>query len=329
MAKVIAVRSIGWTEAGWDETIGVLESAAHEVRAVEPGEGSPRLAALVGDAAALLVEITPVPASVIERAPKLRVIGKGGAGVDSIDVAAATERGILVCNTPGSNSVSVAEHTLALLLALTRRLRQLDEATRKGRGWDPWPPAVGEELAGRQLGVVGTGQTGRAVIRRARAFDLHIVAHDTQPDPDLVAEGVRYVPLDELLATSEVVTLHVPLTPETEGLIDRVALERMPRGAYLINVSRGGVVEEGALLEALETGRLAGAGLDVFAVEPALDHPLFQSERVMLTPHAAGLSHAAIAAARIESARNIVAVLEGRPPMSVVNPRAGGGVDTS
>ena len=326
MAKVVAIRSIDWTTAGWDEAIAVLEGAGHEVHAIDAGEGAPELATLARDAVALLVEITPVPGEVIECAPQLRVIGKGGAGVDSIDVAAATKRGVLVCNTPGSNSVSVAEHTFALLLALTRRLRCLDAATRAGRGWDPWPPAVGEQLAGRQLGVVGTGHTGQAVIRRARAFDLDIVAYDTRPDLELAAQGVRYVPLDELLATSDVVTLHVPLTPRTDGLIDRAALERMPRGSYLINVSRGRVVDEDALLGALEAGRLAGAALDVFATEPARDHPLFANERVVVTPHAAGLSHAAIAAARTESARNIVTVLDGGSPTSVVNPEVGGTV---
>jgi D-3-phosphoglycerate dehydrogenase len=312
MARVVAVRSISWTDAGWAEAMRLLEQAGHEVGEWDSLAGDQARAAL-REAHGLFVEITPVPAALIESAPYLVAIGKGGVGLDSIDLAAAAAAGIAVYNTPGSNSECVADHTFALLLALTRRLIRLDGATRAGRGWEPWPPAIGEELTGKTIGVIGAGNSGRAVIRRAKAFGLHVLAYDPVPAALDNKLDVEATSLADLLARADVVTLHVPLTPETTGLIAAPQLAAMRAGAYLINVSRGGIVDEDALLAALESGRLAGAGIDVFAAEPATASPLFGNDHVIVTPHSAGISAGSIARSRIETARNLVGALGGSP----------------
>lgn len=310
MARVVAVQSITWTDAGWSDALDLLRAAGHAVEvwsSLDGGGGYDGLREVDG----LFVEITPVPAAVIESAPRLVVIGKGGVGLDSIDLAAAARAGVRVCNTPGSNSECVADHTFALLLALTRRLRVLDTATRAGRGWSPWPPAIGEELIGKVIGVIGAGNSGRAVIRRAQAFGMRAIAYDTVTTQLDAANDVELTSLDDLLGRADVVTIHVPLTAATAGLISAPQLALMRPGSYLINVSRGGIVDEDALRAVLDSGQLAGAGIDVYAREPALTSPLFESDRVVATPHSAGISPGSIARSRIDTAHNLLAVFAG------------------
>jgi D-3-phosphoglycerate dehydrogenase len=246
------------------------------------------LDAELAEADALIVRsATRVTEDLLDRAPRLRVIGRAGVGVDNIDLEAATRRGILVMNTPGGNAASVAEHALALMLALARSIPQLSAALHAGR-WEK-SGAAGAELRGKTLGIVGLGRVGAEVAQRARGFEMRVVAHDPYLSPERAAEwGVELVPLAELFAQSDFVSLHTGLSPATERMMNKETLAHMKRGARLINTARGELVDEAALAEALRSGHLAGAGLDVFAAEPPRDSPLLAFPNVIATPHVAG-----------------------------------------
>jgi D-3-phosphoglycerate dehydrogenase len=251
-------------------------------------DGSDRAALLpaLADARALLVRSgTRVTADVLAAAPKLELVGRAGTGVDNVDVPAATARGIVVMNTPDANSVAAAELTMALLLALVRNVSAGASSLSAGR-WER-SKLLGTELAGKTLGLVGCGRIGREVARRALAFDMAVLVADPLVDAAAAAIlGGRAVPLDELLASADIVSLHAPLTPATRHLIDDAAIARMKPGARLVNVARGGLVDEAALARALEAGRLAGAAFDVFETEPPpADHPLLGRPDVVATPH--------------------------------------------
>ncbi|MDH3290559.1 MAG: phosphoglycerate dehydrogenase [Gemmatimonadota bacterium] len=237
---------------------------------------------------ALLVRSdTQVTEERIARAPHLMVIGRAGTGVDNIDVDAATRRGIAVLNAAGANTVSAAEHAVALLLALVRRIPWAAASMRDG-AWDR-KRFAGSELCDKQLGVVGLGRVGLRVATIARALGMTILAHDPYLPEERAADlGIELVDLETLLATSDMVTLHVPLTDDTRHLIDRERLRLMKRGSYVVNTARGGLVDDGALLEALESGHLAGAALDVFDPEPLPgDSPMRRASGLLLTPHLA------------------------------------------
>ncbi len=283
-----------------------------ERRALSPAD----LPAAVADADALLVRsATKVTDAVMAAAPRLKVIGRPGAGVDNIDTEAAARRGIVVLSTPGANAEATAEHTIALLFALARHVPQAFASLQAGR-WEraQW---TGVQLAGKTLGLLGCGRVGRAVAGRARGLKMSVLAHDPAADPrHLEACGALAVPFDALLAGSDVLSVHVPLTPETRGLLGREALSRMRPGALLLNCARGGIVDEAALAEALRAGRLAGAALDVFAQEPPpAGHPLLALPNVVATPHLG----AATAEAQEEAARDLAGqlsrfLLPGPPP---------------
>lgn len=246
------------------------------------------LGAELADADGLVVRsATRVTAQLLEQAPRLRVLGRAGVGVDNISLEAATRRGVLVMNTPGGNATSVAEHTLALVLALARAVPRLNSATHAGR-WEK-SSALGMELRGKALGLIGLGRVGNEVAQRARALEMRVLACDPYISEQVAQEaGVELVPLDELLARSDIVSLHTSLSPSTAGMINAATLAKMKRGALLVNTARGDLVDEAALAEALRTGRLAGAGLDVFAVEPPRESPLLGLPNVIATPHVAG-----------------------------------------
>ncbi len=252
---------------------------------------TPSAAALpseLANAEALIVRsATKVTASLLEKAGKLRVIGRAGVGVDNVDVDAATHRGVLVMNTPGGNAVSVAEHTLALMLGLARAVPQANASTQAGK----WEKSAfsGTELRGKTLGLVGLGRVGTEVARRARALEMTVVAYDPYVTPAAAREvEVELVPLDELLEQSDVVSLHTSLSSATERMIDGAAVAKMKKGAWLVNCARGELIDEGALAEALRSGRLAGAALDTFAQEPPKNSPLIGLPNVIATPHIAG-----------------------------------------
>src|SRR6266550_3389509 len=222
----------------------------------------------LADADALLVRsAVQVNRSVLEQAPKLRVIGRAGVGVDNVDLDAATDAGVLVMNTPGGNAISVAEHTLALMLAMARRIPQANASTRAGK-WEK-KKFLGNELRGKTLGVVGLGSIGREVVKRARAFEMRIVAHDPYVTSTIAHDlNVELLDLPKLYAESDYITLHVSLTPETEHMLSRDAFGKMKAGVRIVNCARGELVDDAALREAIESGKVAGAALDAFHVEP-------------------------------------------------------------
>lgn len=268
------------------------------------------LIARIGEYEGLIVRsATRVTRAVIAAAPRLEVIGRAGAGVDTIDVEAATERGIIVMNTPGGNTTAVAEHTLALLLALARRVPVADASLKAGR-WEK-NRLQGVELLGKTLGILGLGRVGGEVARRALGFRMQVLAYD----PYLTREaaerlGVDSVELDELLARSDFITIHTPLTGDTRHLIGEAELARMKPGVRLINCARGGIIDEAALARALEAGHVGGAGIDVFEQEPPpADHPLLRFEQVVLTPHLGAATDEAQSAVALAIADQVADVL--------------------
>lgn len=255
-----------------------------------------------------------VDAVVMDAAPGLKVISKHGVGVDNIDLAAAAERGIPVLVATGANAVSVGEHAMALLLAAVKRLLPLDAGLRAGR-WEK-PGFLGRELAGARFGLLGMGSIAQATARMAKGLGLDLLGHDPFANAaafDSVGAR-RCETFEELLESSDILSLHCPLTERTRQIVNATALARMPRGGYIINTARGGLIDEAALLDAIRSGQLAGAGLDTFAVEPpAPDHPFWQETRIVLTPHIGGVTREAGARVGVEAVRGIFDVLEGRP----------------
>lgn len=258
---------------------------------------------------------------IIENAPRLKVIGRHGVGVEAIDTGAAQERGICVVNTPGSNTESVAEHCIGMMIALSKHLVQTDKALREGR-WQVRYEYIGQELHGKTLGVIGLGRIGQRLAEICRrAFGMTILYHDTVHCRD--AERLltaRRVSLEHLLAESDYVSLHVPLLPETRHLIGLRELGLMKPTAYLLNTSRGPVVDEKALIEALEQRTIAGAGIDVFEHEPLPeDHDFLGLENVVVTPHLAAHTDEALRNMALVVVLDVIDVLEGRKPSHLVH----------
>ena len=249
------------------------------------GLKEPDLEPLVSEIDAWIVRgATQVTRPLIEAAPRLRWIARAGAGLDNIDVATAKARGIAVLNVPGANAVAVAELVFGLLLGLLRHVPAADASIHRGE-WDK-SRFMGRELRGKTLGIVGLGKIGRAVARRAQAFEMTCVGCDPVISAEEIrAMGVEPAALEALLTRAEILTLHVPLSPETRGLIGAAQIAKLPKGAIVVNAARGGLVDEAALLEALNSGALAGAALDVFGEEPPKGSPLALHPRVVATPH--------------------------------------------
>ena len=273
-----------------------------------------------GDDVAGLLSFEPVTADDIARLPSLRVIATPSVGVDHVDVAAATKRGVWVCNVPDYCVEEMADHALALLLALVRGIVELDRAVRDGR-WDHEAAGPLRRIADVRLGVIGFGRIGRALAARALALGMEITAHDPLvSDEELQAAGVRPASLDELLASSDAVSVHAPLTSETRGLIGARELARLPKGALFVNASRAGLVDTNALLRALESGRLGGAALDVLDVEPPnAEAPAPVVPRLVVNPHAGWYSERAEKVVIVRAAESVRDVLEGRRPQGAVN----------
>jgi len=263
------------------------------------------LAAALPDADALIVRsAVDVNAGLLRHAGKLRVIGRAGVGVDNIDLEAATKAGIAVMNTPGANAVAVAEHTLALMLALARHISRADATTRAGK-WEK-KSLQGTELRGKTLGIVGLGRIGMEVARRASAFDMKVIAHDPFVAANVAAEhGIRLVELEEIYASSDYLTLHVGLTPQTTGMINEKSLARMKRGVRIINCARGELLDEAAVAASLASKQVGGVALDVFIQEPPKNSPLLALENVIATPHIAGSTNEAQDAVGVQIASQI------------------------
>lgn len=263
--------------------------------------------------------LRPLSGADLRRGPRLRLVHKLGAGVNTIDVETATELGIAVANMPGANAPSVAEGAVLLMLAVLRRLPALDRAIREGRGW-PSDPTLGEtvrDIGSCTVGLVGYGNIAKRVERTVRAMGATVLHTSTSDDG-----SADWRPLHDLLAQSDIVSLHLPLTTDTGGLINRAALDLMRPEALLVNTSRGGVVDEAALVEALRGGRLAGAGLDVFAVEPVTtDNPLLRMDNVVLTPHVTWYTVDTMRRYLIEAVDNCRRLRDGQDLVNVVNGR--------
>jgi glyoxylate reductase len=286
-----------------------------------PPDADAIAAGAAGCAGILTLVRDRVDAALMERLPGLRAIANYGVGYDNIDVAEATRRGIIVTNTPDVLTAATADLAMALLLACTRRLGEGERLVRSGRPW-AWNPhmLLGLELDGATLGIVGMGRIGLAVAARAQAFGMRLLHTSRSDHPDADALGSRRVDLDELLRTSDVVSVHVALGPETRHLIDAAALKTMKHDAYLVNTARGPVVDEAALARALREGWIAGAGLDVYEREPAVEPGLLELDNVVLLPHLGSATTKARSAMSRVAATNLVAALRGERPPNALNP---------
>ena len=274
----------------------------------------------LAQADALLVRsAVQVTQAVLEQAPKLRVIGRAGVGVDNVDLDAATQAGVLVMNTPGGNAISVAEHTLALMLAMARHIPDANASTRAGK-WEK-KKFLGNELRGKTLGIVGLGSIGREVVKRGRAFEMCIVAHDPYVTSKIAQDlGVELVALEDLYAQSDYISLHVALTHETERMLSREAFAQMKTGVRIVNCARGELVDEAALQEAMQSGQVAGAAVDVFASEPpGAGYVLFGCENVLATPHIGGSTEEAQELVGVRIAEQVVDYLKQGIAINAVN----------
>jgi phosphoglycerate dehydrogenase-like enzyme len=280
---------------------------------------------VAGDVVAILIRKAPFGRERLAACGRLRLIARVGVGVDNIDVGAATEHGVAVCNVPDGNTVAVAEHVFALLLAVHRRVVAGDRAVREDR-FGHREAMTGEELRSRRLGLVGFGRIGAEVARMAReGFRMRTAAYDPgRTDREIAALGAEQAGgLAELLSTSDAVSLHVPLTPRTRGLIGAAELALLPPGAVLVHTARGGVVDERALYEGLRAGRPAAAGVDVFEQEPPPPHhPFFGLDNLVLTPHVAGVTSTSLRHLSLGAVAAVGAMLAGGRPRHIVNPEA-------
>ena len=276
---------------------------------------------LLHDADGAIISSMPITEGVLAQTPRLKVIALRGVGYDSVDVAAATARGIPVAVAPGFTD-SVADYVFGLLLAVARQVAQADRLVRERR----WEVLVSTNIAGKTLGIIGLGRIGKAVARRARGFDMPVLAADVVRDEAFAAShGVRYVTLQELLRQADIVSINAPLQGDTRHLINAEALAAMKPTAYLVNTARGDLVDEAALAAALQAGRLAGAGLDVFHDEPLQDSPLRGLDNIVLSPHLAAYSREGLRETGVLAARAVLAVLAGGRPDAAqwVNPEVG------
>jgi len=286
---------------------------------VEPGLKPEDLKAKIGDYDALVVRSqTKVGAEIIERGEKLKVIGRAGVGTDNIDVDAATRKGIVVVNAPTANTVSAAEHTIALMLALARHVPEANNQLKSGK-WQR-EKLIGIELRNKTLGIIGLGNVGSEVAKRAQAFEMHVIAYDPFVSTDFARNiKVDLAPLDQLLAEADFLSLHVPLTTTTTQLIGAEELAKVKPTARIINCARGGLVDEKEVVKAIEEGRLAGAAFDVFESEPLTESSLFQNEKIIITPHLGASTTEAQAQAAQDIAEQVLTVLKGQFSRYAVN----------
>lgn len=299
-----------------DAGLELLRQPGWNVRVSNPKE----YLAAIADADALLVRsAVKVTREVLEKAPRLKVIGRAGVGVDNVDLAAATAAGVIVMNTPGGNAVSVAEHTIAVMLAMARSIPQASASTKAGK-WEK-KKFLGNEIRGKTLGVLGLGSIGREVVRRAKAFEMRVIASDPYVNPKVAEDlDVELVDSPTLYAQSDYITLHLALTPETRGLISKAAIDHMKPGVRILNCARGEMIDADALADALASGQVAGAALDVFAPEPPpADLRLLGADAVIATPHIAGSTEEAQEIVGVRIAEQVVEYLKNGVAVNAVN----------
>jgi D-3-phosphoglycerate dehydrogenase / 2-oxoglutarate reductase len=296
---------------------GALAAAGYVMRiAPKRGARSPEeLLALSADVAGAICSTDPFTRDVLRDSPNLQVIARVGVGIDSIDADAATEMGVAITTTPGANEETVADHAIAMMLGLLRRIPENDAGVRNGE-WNRTGSHTPRQLTGCTVGLIGFGHIGQLVARRLAGFDVELLVSD----PALgQSESSRSVELAELLAHSDIVSLHTPLIPATHHLIDQSALQLMRPHALLVNTSRGGVVDEAALIQALNEGVIAGAALDVFETEPPVTSPLFAMSNVVVSPHVGGLSTKSVDVMIRMATASVIDIIEGRVPEGLAN----------
>ena len=301
-----------------DKGLDLLREAGHEVDVQIGLDEAGLAAAIVGAQAIIIRSATTVSAELLSAGTDLKIVGRAGIGLDNVDVDAATERNVLVANAPFSNAITAAEHTMAMLLAQARNIAHAHAALVEGR-WErsKWN---GVELAEKTLGIVGLGRIGGLVAARARAFDMEIIAFDPYVAPERAAGmGIELVDLETLIGTSDFVTLHLARTPDTMNLINAELLAKAKPGLRLVNVARGGIIDEAALAEAISNGPVGGAAIDVFAEEPTVVSPLFTLPEVTVTPHLGASTVEAQLKAGVQVAEQVVLALAGEPVPFAVN----------
>ena len=311
--------------AGFEPALRLMRDAGCEV-VVETAPQPPSEAWLMEqarDVAGLIVAMEPVTQRVLEAAPALRIIARPGVGYDTVDMAAATRRGVAVTIAAGTNDQSVADFTMGLMLMSARAIHEGAASVRDGG----WARTVGTELWRKTLAVVGFGRIGQAVAQRALGFEMRVLAVGSGRESGSVGmAGVQRVTLEQALAEADIVSLHLPLNEQTQGLFDATRLAAMKRGAYLINTARGGVIDEPALVQAVRSGHLAGAAVDVLQVQGAgSPSPLIGEPRIVVTPHMATFSRESMQRVAMAAAGSIVAALRGERPSLLVNPEAWSG----
>ncbi len=322
MDKKVLITDYVWPDL--DAEREVLEAAGVEL-VVAPDGSEETLATLASDVDAIMFCFASVTGKVLRSAPKCVVASRYGIGVDNVDIATATELGIVVTNVPDYCIDEVADHAIGMIVALNRRLGQHDQLVKQG-GWaDLKLNQSMKRMRDATLGIVGFGRIGRAVATRGSVFCGRIVAHDPLIEAGTNIDGVEIVSFDELVQESDFITVHVPLMPSTENLIGAAQLEAMKDDAIVVNCARGGLIDESALAEALGSGQIGGAGLDVLEpAPPAGDHPLLAFDNVIITPHTAFFSQASTVELEVRTAREVVRVLKGERPENFINTEVSG-----
>jgi D-3-phosphoglycerate dehydrogenase len=303
-----------------DQALALFKGRAELVFSPAPDENT--VAGLIADCDAILVRTaTKLGRETLSNAGKMKLISRTGTGVDNVDVAAATDNGIIVCNTPSANTKSVAEHTVTLMFSLLKQIVKLNKETKSGN-WSSRDSDTGTDLNGKNLGLIGFGRIGQTVAKMASAFGMKIHFFDpVMKDLVVDAHYVCHEELNDLIANCDILSLHLPLIESTRNMIGSDEIALMKKGSYIINTSRGGLINETALIEGINSGQLRGAGLDVFEDEPVKkDNPVCRAENIIMTPHAAALTPECKLNVAIEAVRNILDFLESGKPSSVVNP---------
>jgi len=309
------------------ETIEKLEESGHRVEVNDSSRILPKgelIEKIKGKSGLICLLNDKIDTEVLDSNRDLRVISNVAVGYDNIDVGAATERGVMVTNTPGVLTETTADFTFALLISAARRIPEADRHSRKGEfeEWELMQPHLGVDVYGKTLGIVGMGRIGRAVARRSKGFGMRVLYHDARRDEEAEGElGAKFTSFDELLRESDFVSIHVPLTKETKGMLGAKEFEKMKTSAILVNAARGGIVDEDALVEALKRGKILGAAIDTHQMEPRVHPELAKMEKhVVLAPHIASASRDTRLKMALMAAENIIVGLKGERPPNLVNP---------